>query len=234
MKHRISSYIHMVSIFLISLLSLRFFFLLVHHEILYYVNTRILWFIILGWILLGSATVVTAIDSIKNKTHTHTNVYTFIYSYCLIAFLIFLPVRALNPNHSLVVKQATDTEMTTEVLPTDTSSYTFSDWFKYLDSGTPQPELAGKIFNGSGFLGSYDAEQKTIDLDRLVITCCISDAYQTVVTVDTSSIATENLKSSQWYTVSGTWQQDKDDNWVVHAKSITTTNIPEDPYVFPQ
>ena len=234
MTHRTRSILNIITLCLLGLLGLRFFYLIFYHQILYYINTRLLWFIVLGWATLIVVVLVTLIHGRKDHAHVHTRLHTFIYVYSLIVFLLLLPVQALNPEHSLVVRlQQTDMQPTDKILPADTSPYTFSDWFNYLSSGSPKPELKGKTFNTSGFLASYDAQQKTLELGRLVITCCIADAYQTKITINLGNISTTGLISDKWYAVVGHWQQNSDEEWVVQADSIMATSTPEDPYVFP-
>ncbi len=214
----------MITAILLSLFSARFFYLIFSHQILYYVNGRLVWFLIIGWTILLISAIRVLIRREKNEMHL---------VYVLLILLIVLPVRALDPVHSLAIKISNNTNETNKSLPADTSNYSYSDWFDYLNSGKPQPELEGNAVSISGFLDGYDSEHKIMDLGRLVITCCIADAYKTSIPVQLTSVSTQDLLSGEWYFITGHWHQNSKGTWVVVADSIKSADVPPDPYVYP-
>lgn len=210
---------------LYGLLSVRFFYLLYTHQILDYVNGRWLWLMIIGWTIFG----LLSLRALWTR-QAHASWAVII----LLIGLIVLPVRALEPTHTLTLSPQNDNKVTTVVLPADTASYSFSDWYKYRDSGRPQADLEGKTFTASGYLSGADQSAKTLELSRLVITCCIADAFQTSFTIDYQQLQpAPSLVSDDWYQVTGVWHQNSDQSWVIVASAMTPIPAPHEPYVYP-
>ncbi|HVU80027.1 MAG TPA: hypothetical protein VHD37_01550 [Candidatus Paceibacterota bacterium] len=206
------------------MLSARFFYLLFTGQILYYVNGRLLWLMVIGWALFGAL-------SLRALRHTHGREPW--YAYAVLIFLIVLPVRALDPAHALTISPQHDDHVSAQTLPADTSSFDFAAWYAYRNSGRPQPELEGKPFAASGFISDADLANKTLTLSRLVITCCIADAFQTSFTIAVGGVDTRALATGGWYAVSGTWHQSDAGVWAVAATAIESVPPPKDPYVYP-
>jgi len=146
-----------------------------------------------------------------------------------------LSTEALNTRGiSLAAPRSLETPLQT-AMTISPDDLTILDWIEIFNNNSLFSNVDPDKVNVIGFVyHDMRLEKGYFMLGRFMITCCVADAYAMGMTVEWPD--SQSLENNAWVNVKGTISELTLNGTripVIHAVSVTSIPIPEQPYLFP-